>query len=292
MCKYLSKILCVLVMLSVSLACDESNLRLQESLAGNTGNPSDSDNDTPGENTGNTGGSSANPMIKQLIGTWQDVNNNRSSIYFLDDAEGYKESLKSYGGINWNPFTWRVEDSTVYLKYASSGKEYEYDIEFDGDGNLILGSDSYKNTYRRISASGTTTVNYKKPPYPNYICIYGYYYEILEVKMRSDHAQSTEANMKHLFFFGENGSMEPIGARFMYATPYYEGIDRMWYAGNYKIDSDSGYYVYGGLYCLNSSWSYRCDGKLTIKSSGNIMTFDFTLDDGDAVGHFSGTLSN
>lgn len=109
--------------------------------------------------------------------------------------------------------------------------------------------------------------------------------------MRCDHATGTEGSMKHLFFFGANGKLEPISARFMYSTPYYEGIDKEWYDGTYKIQSKNGYYIYGGLYCINNSWSSRCDGELKIESSGKIMTLDFELDDGDAVGHFTGSIS-
>ena len=293
--KYLSVFSFTILM----LACESTNPELQDSLiqgskhpAGSNGGNGGSSNDKPdGNGSGSSnGGGSTNELELQLIGEWRNVSNSKETLYILENGEGYVEKLKSYDGISWSPFVWTAENGQLTRKYFTSDSEYIYDVSFDENGNMTLTSDSISKEYKLISKEGTTNVNYKKPPYTNYICIFDYYYELYEVVMRCDHATGTEANMKHLFFYGANGKLEPIGARFMYATPYYDGIDKKWGDGTYTIRSSSDYYVYGGIYCLNNSWSSRCDGKLTIKSSGNIMTLDFTLDSGDAVGHYSGVF--
>lgn len=92
-------------------------------------------------------------------------------------------------------------------------------------------------------------------------------------------------------FYGANELLSPIGVRFMYFTPYYEGINKEWGDGTYTISSKSGHWIYGGVYTHDGAQSYRCDGKLTIKTSGKTKYFDFNLDDDDAVGHFEGYWS-
>ena len=286
----------VFASLLLIVGCEGTNPDLQDSLIDGMKDPSNSEGTSQDENNnsedgGSNNGNNRNELEAKVIGEWRRVNNSKESIYILENGEGYEERLKSNGGILWCPFEWKVDSDKFIRRNLNSTSDHIYDLTFNDDGNIILQSDILSYEYKQISKNGTTNVNYKGTPYPNYICIFGYYYELSEVVMRCDHATGTEANMKHLFFFGANGSMEPIGARFMYSTPYYEGIDKMWYDGTYNIKSKSGYYIYGGVYCLNNYWESRSDGKLTIKSSGKIMTLDFNLDDGDAIGHFSGVIN-
>lgn len=228
-----------------------------------------------------------------IIGAWSRTDIYTTTYYFLNNGEGYLEKLKkSSDGILRNSFDWKLEGDLLIIKFHNSSSEHIYDVEFDTDGGLTLSSDGYKyeykDKYKRVSKDGTTDVDYKNPPYRNYMCIFGYYYEVSKVVMKCDHSTGTESNSKYLIFFGSNGLTEPVGVRFMTFTPYYDGINATWYDGVYKIKSDYALYQYGATYCVNNSWSSRCDGKLTIETLGNITIIDFTLDDGDVTGHVSG----
>ena len=159
-------------------------------------------------------------------------------------------------------------------------------MSFDADGNLVFGTDE---TYKRQSSVGTTTEDYKNPPFVNYLRRSdGYFYELSYAEMKCSHATGTGANYKYLFFYGSNGELTPLSTTFVYCTPYYEGIDKYWRAGTYNIQSKSGYWIYGGWYNWRGSSQGREDGTLKIKTVGNMMSFDWEFY--DAIGHFVGTV--
>lgn len=231
-----------------------------------------------------------NDYKKGLVGTWS---YNGKRYYYLSDGYGYVQEENKYDGIYREAFEWNIKDSILSLNYLNDDFSFSYIISSISKDTMLLKDydDYYKRVFQRINSIGTTTVDYKKPPFTSYICIYGYYYELSKVVSRCYHGAGTESNSKHLTFFGSNGEMEPIGAHFMYFTPYYEGINKDWYDGTYILNEDSGYWTYGGVYCNKNSWSLRCEGKLKIKSMNNYIIYDFNMDDGDAIGHFEGTLS-
>ena len=241
---------------------------------------------------------STNPYLAHLIGKW--VNNRYSTpeyYYFLQDGQGYKEKLVKNDGIERRPITWRLQDSLISITYEDAGYYGETTIDYTimrcDEDSLKLRYNDYNNitNLTRINNNGTTTIDYRQPPYTSYLRAHGIYYPLTKAIMRCFHSTGTEANEKSICFFGNTGSMKPTGARFMYFTPYYEGINKEWYDGTYDIQSKSDYWIYGGTYTYNNYISSRCNGTLTIKTVGNIKYFDFVLDDKDAVGHFEGTWS-
>ncbi len=256
---------------------------------------SKSDEDYNG--SGGSGANTTNPFAKKLVGTYTRTSSYSEPYYYyyLGDGNGYQEQAQSNNGIYRQVFTWTMDGDKLTIIYDGdeyyTTSEYSYIVSFDSEGNLtLLDSKNQSTIYTKINNNATTNVKFKEPPFASYIRIYGAYYELSRASMSSDHGTGTGANFKHLMFFGTNDLMQPIGARFMYSTPYYEGIDKYWSEGSYNINSDSGYWIYGGTYCYRNSWSSRCDGKLKIKKTNNIMVFDFNLDDGDAIGHFVGTV--
>ncbi|MBQ7342485.1 MAG: hypothetical protein IJW42_04425 [Alistipes sp.] len=245
------------------------------------------------QNEGSAGTNTKNPLAKKLFGTYKDESG--TYYYYLSDGNGYCESAESNNGIYRRVFTWSLDNDNltrIYLRdgyYA--GQQIVGSISFDSEGNLILTGSKGSTTYKRVNNNATTTVKYKEPPFVNYIRIFGIYYKLSSVTMRCFHSSvGTESNFKYLFFYGENGEYKPIGAMFDYCTPYYEGIDKYWSEGSYRITSDSGFWTYGVRYYRVGEYSAK-EGILKIKRSNNIMTFDFNLDDNDVVGHFVGAVS-
>lgn len=273
----LYRIIVVVLSSLIFIACDKSN---------------DEFNDEIGINT-------ENPLVKRMIGTYSKPSNFSYKqpyiYYYLSDGNGYIEQKESYDGVYRRAFTWRINNDKLIMTYAYDEYygdfEQIYTISFDSEGNLTLIDSKNKSVvYSKINNNTTTSVKFKEAPFVNYIRIYGIYYSLSYVSMKCDHATGTGANMKHLMFFGANGSMEPIGARFMYSTPYYEGIDKYWSEGTYRIQQKSGYWIYGGIYCYAKYWNERSNGTLKIKRTNNIMELDFNLDNGDAIGHYVGTI--
>lgn len=231
-------------------------------------------------------------IVTCLIGNWTEVYNRTiTNIHFLSNGEGYRRVLSSDEGIWHRYFTWKVVDNMLNINYPADEYNYEdsvvYEVSIISEGNieLVTTHTGAVSKYDRLSKDGTTNIDYKSTPFESFIKIYGTYYAISKVVQRCNHGTGTNANMKHLQFFGPNGQLEPVGARFMYSTPYYEGIDSEWHDGTYKIDSDSGYWIYGGMYYYRSSGSSRCNGTLKIKTVGKIKYYDFNLDGRDVIGH-------
>ena len=261
------------------IACSKTDGPLSEDPSGNSPN-------TP---------NSPNELADKMVGTYvYDDTYDTTNYYFLGDKNGYCQWEESHNGICRRVFTWSMDGDMLTVSYKADdyyrGIERTYNVSFDNEGNAtLLTSDGESLYYSKINNNATTNVRYTEPPFVNYIRIYGIYYKLSSVAMSCDHGSGTDANFKDLMFYGANNSMQPIGARFTYSTPYYEGIDKYWDEGYYNIDSDSGFWTYGGLYC-KTSWSSRCDGWLEIEKSNSIMIFNFNLDDGDAIGHFEGSV--
>ncbi len=243
-------------------------------------------------------GGSKDSTRNKIVGTWMDASGKiRSTYYYLKDGNGYDEFTKSDDGVFRRTFKWNLEDDVLTVDYDKddyfANSNNSYYVSFDTEGNMTLTNvkTNKQSGYVKINNKGTTSVNYKNPPFVNYVRIYGYYYELTKAIMKCDHGVGTQSNSKDLMFYGANEKLSPIGVRFMYFTPYYEGINKEWGDGTYTIKSKGDYWVYGGVYTHNSSQSYRCDGRLTIRTSGKTKSFDFNLDDGDAIGHFEGYWS-
>ena len=234
----------------------------------------------------------------KIVGKWKDAgSSNPKSYYFLKDGYGYAEYTKSDDGVFRRAFKWSLDDEVLTVEYDNddyfSQSNNSYIVSFDSDGNMVFTNvkTNKQSSYVNINNNGTTSVDYKNPPFVNYVRSYGYYYELSKAIMSCEHGAGTQSNFKYLVFYGANELLLPYGVRFMYATPYYEGINKEWSDGSYIISSKSGHWVYGGMYAYKNSWSGRCDGKLTIKTVGKIMYLDFNLDDGDVIGHFEGAYS-
>lgn len=222
-----------------------------------------------------------------LIGTWK-LDSVKSYYYLMRDGNGYYESYNSYNGIYKRSLKWEADNYTITIEllkddyYSSSTSSYTIS---ENSGTLQFSSKKY--VYTKISGT-VTNEDYRSKPYDNYIRIMGYYYELSEAVMRCSHATGTESNFKHLFFNGTNGTTDPYGAIFAYATPYYEGINKEWLDGSYSIKQGGSHWIYTGWYYHKGSSLGQCEGKLNIKTSGKIKVFDFNLSDGDCVGHFAG----
>lgn len=234
-----------------------------------------------GTEDSNNGTIENNSVKKEIIGTWLKGD---YYYYILQDGNGYYEGSVSYNGISRNSFEWSVEKNIFKIKYSGSSTTYSYEVSIEGEQmNLIEikkdGSKGNVYTYKRINSIGTTTVNYTKPPFANYVYIDGYYYELSKAKY------DTDANLKQIMFFGANEALTPTGVIFTYYT-YYGGID--WEDGTYNISSSGKYGTYSAFYFWRKS-KYNVDyGTLKISTKNSIKTFDFTLDGGEVVGHFVG----
>lgn len=234
-----------------------------------------------------------NSLEKNIVGTWV-IEKSKENYYFLSDGNGYTEKVNSYDGVFRRAFAWSADDEQMVMTYQEddyfADAQITYRVSVGEDNTLTLTNveNDKKTVYKRVNQNGTANVDFKNPPFVNYIRIYGYYYEVSMAEMSCKHAVGTNANYKYLMVYGNNGSMSPTGAYFMYATPYYEGINKEWGDGTYNIKSESGYWIYGGVYIYKGDTSSRCNGKLTIKTAGNIKVIDFNLDDGDVIGHIAG----
>lgn len=235
---------------------------------------------------------SQNKLSRELIGTWQ---YGQKYYYLLSNGEGFNQGKTSNDGISLETFIWTVNDDILTLYYDESSSTYSYIIASLEDDVLLLNDedDGYKREWKRINRDGTSSIDYKKPPYECYIKSWGYYYPISKVITRCYHGYGGESNFKFLQFFGINGKLVPIGAVFELSTPSWDGINGDWPDGTYRITADGNHWVYGGYFIIDSRDSQPCDGSLKIKTVNNIKILDFELNDGNgmsAVGHFVGTV--
>lgn len=228
----------------------------------------------------------------KLIGKWQRTSSLYRGYYesYLSNGEGYVEEYNSDDGIMRFAFRWDIVDSCIERTRLDNGYKVTIEFEFLENGNMKQSSREYK----KVSDNGTTSVDYKNPPFKSYILhAETYYYELTQAVMRCNHATGTESNSKYLQLFGNNGLLDPTGVVFCYFTPYYEGIDKYWADGKYNLTSKSTNWVYGGWYIVQGSNSYRLDGELTIKTQNQIKYIDFEFEDGysHTRGHFEGKFN-
>lgn len=243
--------------------------------------------DEPGTDSPNSG--SDDSAENMIIGTWKEDNDlyKDNNSYFLQDGNGYQEYFSSYSGVSRSVFLWSFDDGVLTVIYVS-GTEYKYSVQMSSETMVLTNIKNGKEkTYKKLNNNGTTDVDYNNPPFINYVEMLGVYYPISKAVMRCKHAAGTNANMKHLQFFGDNEQLTPIGVWFVYSTPYYEGINKEWSDGTYSIKSDPGFWTYSGSYCYKGT-SYQAGGSLSIKTVNSIKIFDFTLDGGDVIGHLEG----
>ncbi len=120
----------------------------------------------------------------------------------------------------------------------------------------------------------------------NYFTYYGKVYPIQKVEMQAKHGSGTTgANFKYLRMFCSDDTF----LQFQYSNHTWDGIDKKWTSGTYKIVDDNGYYKYECLIRIDGSFKEHPEGKLVIKSGSNgLMTFDIDLD--ICRGHFSGQI--
>lgn len=188
--------------------------------------------------------------------------------------------------------TYTLENDILKIK-MSDGAQFSgtyHKHYFTTLDDVVIGKSYLNNS----SQSGDNTGK-DNPPYANYMYCTSWggkgYVELTKVEMQCEHGKGTEPNYKYLRFFGANGQVSPNGAVILYTTPYYEGIDKYWSDGTYKVNIGSGLWHYIIHPYINgyNACNQEHDGKLTIKSSGNIMVIDYKSD--DIIMHFSGTVS-
>lgn len=117
-------------------------------------------------------------------------------------------------------------------------------------------------------------------------------YRINRAEMSQRHGYSgtgTGSNTKYLTFYCSNDTY----VEFDYNVAEWEGINKEWGEGTYKISRNGGYYKYGCLAKIDGKLKNRSDwdftGTLTIKKkSSNYYTFDFSLE--EMKGHFEGSI--
>lgn len=263
-------------------------------------------------NISNSGGSSSSggndqgssTVDTRMIGTWERKTSSYTyTYYFLEDGKGYYQSKRnSPNGMYRRGLKWKLNQDVLEITLESdeyfSSSTKTYDVTF-GDNNVTLTSGSSEQTYVKKNSNGTTSIDYTKPPYTSYIRVDEYYYALSKAVMRTDHnTQGLNWNSKELQLFGENGTLEPIGLRFVYYNYAYESISREWADGTYNIDADDNfnsvpYYQYVSYFYFNYAYeTYTYEGQLTIQTNGNIKTIDFRLGDYSRKikGHFVGTV--
>lgn len=251
---------------------------------------------------GNDQGSST--VDSRMIGTWERKTGSYTyTYYFLEDGKGYYQSKRnSPNGMYRRGLKWKLNQDVLEITLESdeyfSSSTKTYDVTF-GDNNVTLTSGSSEQTYVKKNSNGTTSIDYTKPPYTSYIRVDEYYYALSKAVMRTNHnTQGFNWNSKELQLFGENGTLEPIGLRFVYYNYAYESISREWADGTYTINEDNNsnsvpYYQYVSYFYFNNSYeTYTYEGQLTIQTNGNIKTIDFRLGDYSRKikGHFVGTV--
>lgn len=121
----------------------------------------------------------------------------------------------------------------------------------------------------------------------NFFTYNGIVYPIQKVEMQTKHASaSSGANFKYLRMFYSDDTF----LQFQYANPSWDGIDKTWASGTYKIAKESNeYYKYACLIKIEGSFKEHPEGKLIIKSGSNgSITYDIDLD--ICRGHFSGKV--
>lgn len=117
-------------------------------------------------------------------------------------------------------------------------------------------------------------------------------YKIDRAEMSQRHGYSgtgTGSNTKYLTFYCTDDTY----VEFDYNVAEWEGINKEWGEGTYKISRNGGYYKYGCLAKIDgklknrSNWDFT--GTLTIKKkSSNYYSFDFSLE--QMKGHFEGSI--
>ncbi|WP_278888429.1 hypothetical protein [Leyella stercorea] len=117
-------------------------------------------------------------------------------------------------------------------------------------------------------------------------------YRINHAEMSAYHGHSgtgTGSNEKKLRFYCSDDTF----VEFNYNVAEWEGINKEWAEGTYKISRNSGYYKYGCFVKIDgktkSQSDYDYTGKLIIKKkTSKYYTFDFTLE--EMKGHFEGSI--
>lgn len=124
----------------------------------------------------------------------------------------------------------------------------------------------------------------------NYFVYKSEYYELFKAEMSQKHFYSgtgTGSNCKYLTLY--NSDEDYI--KFEYAVAEWEGIDKKWNPGTYKIVESSEYYKYMASLILNKKVQHDAflEGTLKItEKANNYFTFDFSLY--DISGHFEGKI--
>ena len=112
----------------------------------------------------------------KIVGTWMDASGKiRSTYYYLKDGNGYEEYTKSDDGVFRRTFKWSLEDDALTVEYGKDGyfakSDKSYIVSFDSEGNMTLANvkTNKQSSYVKINDKGTTSVNYKNPPFVNYV---------------------------------------------------------------------------------------------------------------------------
>lgn len=218
----------------------------------------------------------------------------------------------------WRIGTSKVEKVTESGTYRIDGEKIHLNIENSSDsGNFVIKNDVlrlsckktkfnkkfYKSSLKNLDniVVGRSYMEMdpvedvvEKSPYLNFM--YGWYsgthcyVELTKVEMQCKHGFNGESNFQYLRFCGKNGNVSPNGALVVHSRPSFEGIDKYWRDGTYKIKRGGGYYSYAMHSYFNGKMYTEDEGTLTIKSNGKYKVIDYKSD--YLRIHFEGTFQN
>ena len=167
----------------------------------------------------------------------------------------------------------------TYKNLKTGTKYYLTAYGIDSKGKEHVSTQTSITTLGFADTKNCFTFNYKS-------------YRISHAEMSAYHGHSgtgTGSNEKKLRFYCNDDTF----VEFNYNVAEWEGINKEWAEGTYKISRNSGYYKYGCFVKIDgktkSQSDYDYTGKLIIKKKTNkYYTFDFTLE--DMKGHFEGSI--
>lgn len=209
-----------------------------------------------------------------------------------------KETELGYGGFDIYPFwgvsyilysvdkTFNEKTATKYTNNLNGILEKTYKSYNPGTTHKLtaVAYDKEGRAFKKFETS------FKMPgdEITNYYFFRGKQYPISEAEMSVKHGYSgtnTGSHFKYLRFIMDSDNR----VQFEYAVHEWDGIDKEWGEGSYKIGDSRNYYTYGCLVLRNGNAYRETSGKLVIKkNTSKYMTFDFTLE--ETRGHFEGVI--